>query len=90
MARKGSGGDTVNKGMAASGLLSWQGVWWYGVSDDGGEGGGVVMRRDMGGGKGTDRVDSCGLCGDGGWMLSGGESVSTSSEETVRSDSERE
>jgi len=46
-------------------------VWWFGVSDDGGEGGGVMMGRDMGGRKGNDMVDSCGLCEDVGWMLGG-------------------
>jgi len=58
------------------------------VSDDGREGCGVVMGRDMGGGKRSGRVDSCGLGWEGGWvlgsrsvgecggcLLSGGESV---------------
>ena len=63
-------------------------MWWYEVLDDGGEGCGVMMGRDMGGGKGSDRMDSCGLYREGGWvlrscpmggygecLLSGGESV---------------
>jgi len=63
-------------------------VWWDGISDDGKECGGVVVRRDMSGGKGHNRLVGSRLFGDGGWMigrcvvggddgclLSGGESV---------------
>jgi len=58
-------------------------MWWYGMLDDGGECDGVVVRRDMSGGKGGSRVIGYRLCRDGGWMmggddgclLSGGESV---------------
>ena len=42
---------------------------WFGVSDDGGEDCGVMMGKDMGGGKGSDRMGSCGLCWEGGWVL---------------------
>jgi len=55
------GGYDINKGMAASRL-----VWWYRVSNDGGENCGVMMGRDMGGGKGSGRMDNCGLCWEGG------------------------
>jgi len=36
-----------------------------------GECGGVVVRRYVGGGNGSDWMNSCRLCGDGGWMLGG-------------------
>jgi len=58
------------------------------MTDDGRECGGVVVRKDMTGGKGGSRVGDCGVFGDGCWMmnvcvvggddgclLSGGESV---------------
>jgi len=41
------------------------------VSDDGRERGGVVVRRDMSGGKGGSRVIGCRLCKDGGRMMDG-------------------
>jgi len=37
LAMKGGGGDDVNEGMILYGLVWWQGMWWYGVSDDGEE-----------------------------------------------------
>jgi len=46
-------------------------VCWYGVPDDGGECGGVVVRRYMRGGKVSGTMNGCRLCGDSGWMLSG-------------------
>jgi len=58
------------------------------VSNDGGEGYGVIMGRNMGGGKSGFMMSSCGVCwegghvvggrpmgGYGGCMMSGGESV---------------
>jgi len=71
LARKGGGGDDVNEGMTASGLVWRQGMWWYGVLDNGGEYGGVVVRRYMCGGEGSGRMNSCRLCGDSGWVLGG-------------------
>jgi len=61
LAREGCGGDDVNERVATSGL-----VWWYGMSDDGGECGGVVVRKDVSGKKGGSRVIGCRLCKDGG------------------------
>ena len=39
------------------------------MTDDGRKSGGEVMRGDMGGGKGGNRIGSCGVLGDGGWMM---------------------
>jgi len=41
------------------------------MSDDGGECGGVMVRKNMSGGKGGNRVIGCMLCKDGGWVMGG-------------------
>jgi len=50
-------------------------MWWYGMSDDGRECGGVVVRGYMSGGKGSSKMSGCRLSRDYGCLLSGGESV---------------
>jgi len=83
LARKGCGGDDVDEGVAASWLVWWQGMWWYGMLEDGGECGGVVVRGYMSGEKGNSMMIGCRLCedggcvvgGDDGCLLNGGESV---------------
>jgi len=71
LARKRCGGDDIGEGVVASGLVWWQGLWWYGMSDNGGECGGVVVRGYMSGGEGSNRMSGCRLCGDGGGVMGG-------------------
>jgi len=63
------GCDVINEKVAMFGWVWWKRVWRDGMTDDGRERGGVVVRRDMSGGKGGSTVVGCRLFGDGGWMM---------------------
>ena len=73
LARKRCGGDNIDEGVTASRLVWWQGMRWYGMVDDGGKFGGLVVRGYMNGGKGSSRMSGYRLCGDGGWVMGGGQ-----------------